>query len=160
MNLASFADRHAATQNSLEWAYPQLRSERRPMNFALAVYGAPYSSQASGSALRFARAATAAGHEIERVFFYHDGVTVANESIVAPQDESDLPTEWTALATEHQFELAVCIAASLKRGVVNETEQQRYETPSATLKPGFEIVGLGQLIDAVINADRVVTFAA
>jgi tRNA 2-thiouridine synthesizing protein D len=130
------------------------------MNFALAVYGAPYSSQASSSALRFARAVTAAGHEIERVFFYHDGVSVANDSIVAPQDEVDLPGQWTALACEHKFELAVCIAASLKRGVVNETEQQRYETPNATLKPGFEIVGLGQLVDAVINADRLVTFAA
>ena len=129
------------------------------MNFALAVYGAPYSSQASSSALRFARAATAAGHEIERVFFYHDGVTVANASIVAPHDESDLPGEWTALAGEHKFELAVCIAASLKRGIVNESEQQRYETPGATLKPGFEIVGLGQLIDAVLNSDRLLTFA-
>jgi tRNA 2-thiouridine synthesizing protein D len=129
------------------------------VNFALAVYGAPYSSQASSSALRFARAATAAGHGIERVFFYHDGVTVANASIVAPQDEVDLPREWTALAGEHKFELAVCIAASLKRGIVNESEQQRYETPSATLKPGFEIVGLGQLIDAVLNSDRLLTFA-
>jgi tRNA 2-thiouridine synthesizing protein D len=130
------------------------------VNFALAVYGAPYSSQASSTALRFARAATAAGHKIERVFFYHDGVTVANDSIVAPQYESDLPSEWTALAGKHNFELAVCIAASLKRGIVNESEQKRYETPSATLKPGFEIVGLGQLIDAVLNADRLLTFAA
>ena len=129
------------------------------MNFALAVYGAPYSSQASSSALRFARAATAAGHEIERVFFYHDGVTVANAAIVAPPADSDLPGEWTALAGEHKFELAVCIAASLKRGIVNESEQKRYETPSATLKPGFEIVGLGQLIDAVLNSDRLLTFA-
>ncbi len=133
---------------------------RNQMNFALAVHGAPYSSQASSSALRFARAATAAGHQIERVFFYHDGVAVANESIVAPQDELDLPSEWTVLARDHKFELAVCIAASLKRGVVNESEQQRYETPSATLKPGFEVVGLGQLVDAVINADRLITFAA
>ena len=129
------------------------------MIFALAVYGSPYSSQASSSALRFARAATRAGHKIERVFFYHDGVTVANESIVAPQDELNLPSEWTALAGEHKFELAVCIAASLKRGIVNESEQQRYGTPSASLKLGFEIVGLGQLIDAVLNADRLLTFA-
>ena len=46
--------------------------------FAIAVHGAPYGSQAADSALRFARAALAAGHRIERVFFYHDGVYTAS----------------------------------------------------------------------------------
>lgn len=130
------------------------------MKFALTVHGAPYASEASGSALRFARAATDAGHSIVRVFFYHDGVTLANGSIVPPQDEQDLSKAWATLARERSFELAVCIAASLKRGIIDEAERQRYGVPAATLASGFEIVGLGQLIDAVLDADRLVTFAA
>ena len=94
-----------------------------------------------------------------RVFFYHDGVNVANGSIVAPQEEHDLGSDWVDLAAQGRFELAVCIAAALKRGVVNETERKRYDLPSATLREGFEIVGLGQLVDAALEADRVVTFA-
>lgn len=130
------------------------------MRFALTVHGSPYGSEASNSALRFARALTAAGHSIVRVFFYHDGVTLANGSMVPPQDEVDLSKAWTQLARESSFELAVCIAASLKRGIVDEAERGRYDGPAATLAAGFEIVGLGQLIDAVLTADRLVTFAA
>ena len=130
------------------------------MKFALAVYGGPQSSEASASGLRFARAAAEAGHDIVRVFFYHEGVSVANSSAVPPQDEQHTAAEWRALAAEHEFELAICIASALKRGIVDANEQQRYDTPAATLLPGFEIVGLGQWIDAVLEADRMVTFAA
>ena len=34
----------------------------------------PYQHQSADSALNFARAVIAQGHEIFRVFFYHDGV--------------------------------------------------------------------------------------
>ena len=83
------------------------------MKLALAVHGAPYSSQASDSALRFARAALAAGHHIPRVFFYHDGVHTASALAVPPQDEPSPQREWVDLADAHGIELAVCIALSL-----------------------------------------------
>ncbi|MEQ8484065.1 MAG: sulfurtransferase complex subunit TusD [Pseudomonadales bacterium] len=130
------------------------------MRLALAVHGAPYASQSSASALRFARAAVAGGHEIPRVFFYHDGVQAASAIAVAPQDEPSPLDGWVALAAEHDMELAVCIAASLKRGVVNEEERARYSLSAANVHPSFAVVGLGQLIDAVMQADRLVTFAA
>ena len=57
-------------------------------------------------------------------------------------------------------ELAVCIASGIKRGVVNKTEQERYDLPSDTLSKTFELVGLGQLIGAVATADRYVEFPA
>ena len=119
------------------------------MKLAIVVYGAPYSTQASASALRFARTAHTMGHEIVRVFFYHDAVHVANDLVVAPQDEVDLATGWADLAERSRVQLAVCIAASLKRGVTE-----------TNLKSAFEIVGLGQLVDAASAADRFLTFAA
>lgn len=128
--------------------------------FAIAVHGAPYGSQAADSALRFARAALAAGHRIERVFFYHDGVYTASALAVPPQDEPSPRDDWVALAREHDLELAVCIAAALKRGVVNAEEAERYELAGASAGPPFAIVGLGQLLDAVAGADRFITFAA
>ena len=130
------------------------------MNFALAVHGPPYSSQASTTALRFARAALEAGHAIPRVFFYHDGVHAASSFAVPPQDEPSPLPGWAELAEEHGIELAVCIAASLKRGLVNDEEQHRYELPGSNLHPAFVIVGLGQLLEAIATADRYVTFAA
>jgi tRNA 2-thiouridine synthesizing protein D len=129
------------------------------MDFALVVYGAPYSHQAPLTALEFARAAIGQSHRVQRVFFYLDGVHNASELIVAPQDERDIVSEWAALAASHEIELTVCIAAALKRGILGREEAERYEKPHHNLHPAFTISGLGQLIDAALRCDRVVTFA-
>jgi tRNA 2-thiouridine synthesizing protein D len=130
------------------------------MIFGIAVHGAPYGSQASASGLRFAEAAIADGHSLHRVFFYHDGVNTANGLLVPPQDEPSPQRGWVALAERHGVELAVCIAAALKRGLINEEERNRYGLAAANLHPSFSVVGLGQLIEAIGGSDRFITFAA
>ena len=128
--------------------------------FSIAVHGAPYSSQSAHSALRFARAVLDAGHRIHRVFFYHEGVLTAGAMGVAPQDELDVHAGWAQLQHTSGIELAVCIATSLKRGMLSDEERQRYDKPAASIHPNFTVVGLGQLIEAVTASDRFVTFAA
>ena len=130
------------------------------MNFAITVHGGPFSNQASATALRFARAAAMAGHRVRRVFFYHEGVLTANALSVPPQEEHSVREEWVALAARENIELAVCIATALKRGVVGAAERERYELPGISLHPSFVLVGLGQLLDAMSDCDRFVTFAA
>lgn len=125
-------------------------------SFAIAIHGGPYDSQAALSALRFSRAAVAGGHTIKRVFFYHDGVltALARETL---QDEAN-PTElWRAFSEEAGVELTVCIAAALKRGVFDEREAKRYGVERSTAD-GFELAGVGQMVDAAISSDRTVTF--
>ncbi len=128
------------------------------MNLAVLVYGSPASSRAHISALGFVRAALEGGHRITRVFFYHDAVTIGSNLIVTPQDETDVGGAWVDVAREHGVELCLCIAAALRRGVINGEEAQRYERGAANLREPFEIVGLGQLAAAIIESDRVVTF--
>lgn len=130
------------------------------LRFSLAVYAAPHSSQGSQTALDFAHAVFVAGHKIDRVFFYRDGVHTASLLATPPQDERDLNQEWRTLAREHQFELVVCIAAALRRGVLDEQEAGRYSKPSFNLASGFQIAGLGQLLDAAVHSDRLITFGA
>ena len=130
------------------------------MKFEIVVQGAPYSHEASLSALHFVKAVLDAGHEIYRVFFYHDGIYNASDLIVPPQDETDIRAEWLSLSETHKVELITCIASSLRRGLLNEAEAERYERTTANLNTAFEISGLGQLIDAGLAADRTVTFAA
>ena len=48
------------------------------MRLALLIQGAPQSTDGAATALRFAQAATAAGHRIHRAFFHKDGVHIAN----------------------------------------------------------------------------------
>jgi tRNA 2-thiouridine synthesizing protein D len=128
------------------------------MQFSLLILGSPYSSQSISTALRFANAAVEAKHNLYRIFFYHDAVNCANDLITPPQDDTNIPKQWQALARDHNVDLVVCIASALKRGILDATEADRYERPSHNLTEGFEISGLGQLIDASIKSDRVITF--
>ncbi|MEM9622377.1 MAG: sulfurtransferase complex subunit TusD [Pseudomonadota bacterium] len=130
------------------------------MKFTIAVHGAPYGSFANERALKFCQACVASGHEIVRVFFYHEAVLSGLNSTVPPQDEIDVTQAWADFADTHQTELAVCIANGIKRGVLSDTEQARYDKPSPTLAQPFELVGLGQLIDAMASSDRYVEFPA
>ncbi len=126
-------------------------------SFTLVVYGAP-DSQSSSTAFNYAQALLKAGHQIYRLFFYQDGVFNACSFNTPPQDEENLPASWQALIQEHKLDAVVCVASALKRGIVDDVEAERYELAASNLREGFEISGLGQLIDGVIQSDRVVNF--
>jgi tRNA 2-thiouridine synthesizing protein D len=128
------------------------------LKFSILVHGAPYSAAASLSALRYSQAVLAAGYGIYRVFFYHDGIYNANSLVTPPQDETNVVSEWSRFGIEHNIELVTCIASSLRRGVLDQTEAARYEKTNHNLAPGFTISGLGQLIDACLESDRIMTF--
>ena len=127
------------------------------MKFAIAVFS-PAHAPSSRRALRFAEAALAGGHEIVRLFFYQDGVHSASGNVVAPQDELDVAAQWRAFITERQLDAVVCIAAALRRGVLNEAEAKRWNRPAANLPAPWDLSGLGQLHEAAQLADRLVTF--
>jgi tRNA 2-thiouridine synthesizing protein D len=128
--------------------------------FALLVLGAPVSTQTSDTALAFARAAIAGGHRVLRVFFYRDGVYCANRLAVAATGSRSSAEQWSALAQAHGIDLVVCIASAIKRGLIDDTEAGRYQKGAGNLQPGFELSGLGQWVEACLQADRVVTFGA
>ncbi len=128
------------------------------MIFSLLILGAPYSSQSVKTALRFANASIETGNSIYRIFFYHEAVNSGNELLTPPQDEIHIPNEWQAMARDNSIDLVVCIASALKRGVLDSTEADRYEKPASNLAPNFNLSGLGQLIDASVKSDRLITF--
>lgn len=127
------------------------------MKFSLLITAAPHQEQA-WQALRFGEAALAAGHEVPRVFFYGDGALHGNALLLPPQDEPDVQSAWRQLAEAHGIELVVCIAAALKRGVMDADTAQREEKPVSNLAQGFTISGLGQLAEMALDSDRLVSF--
>ncbi|MCP1456758.1 sulfurtransferase complex subunit TusD [Pseudomonas kilonensis] len=127
------------------------------MKFAIALFSAAH-APSSRRALLFAQAALAGGHEIARLFFYQDGVYNACASVVTPQDEQDLPQQWRAFVSDNQLDGVVCIAAALRRGVLNEEEAQRYQRSAASVEGPWALSGLGQLHDAIQDADRLICF--
>ncbi|WP_110656451.1 sulfurtransferase complex subunit TusD [Salinicola halimionae] len=129
------------------------------MNYALLVHAAPYSHQAALSALRFADAIVTGGHRLAAVFFYHDGVHNASALMSPPQDEIHLAEGWKRLHEDHGTQLLVCIAAGLRRGLLNTDEANRHGLASHNVEAPFELTGIGQLVDAMLNNDRLITFA-
>lgn len=127
------------------------------MKFAIALYSAAH-APSSRRALLFAQAALAGGHEIVRLFFYQDGVYSASNNIVAPQDEQDIARQWREFVSQHQLDGVVCIAAALRRGVLNTEEAARYQRSAVNLEAPWALSGLGQLHDAIQDADRLICF--
>ena len=117
------------------------------MKFGILVNEGPFTHQASDSAIRFIKAAIAKGHEVPRVFFYYDGVYNANKLSEPQADDRNVVSMWSKLASEHNVDLVVCVAAGMRRGIKNEN-----------LADGFRISGLGQLIEAGMGCDRTVMF--
>ncbi len=117
------------------------------MKIAILVKQGPFTHQSSDSAYRFALAALARGHEIDRVFFYNDGVYNCNKLSEPQSDDRDLVSLWSELGKQHDIDLVVCVAAALRRGIKQEVVAE-----------GFRISGLGQMVEAGIQADRSVVF--
>ena len=66
--------------------------------------------------------------------------------------------QWLSLADKHSFTVSACIANSLRRGLVDAQERERYELPAVTIDERISLVGLGEIAEAYINGDRVLQF--
>lgn len=128
------------------------------MKYGIVVNEGPYTHQASDTAYQFARAALDKGHEIFRIFFYHDGVNNGTRLATPPQDDRDIVNRWSELAKEYDLDLVLCVAAAQRRGIADADEAKRNGKDADNIAPGFRISGLGQLIEAGIQSDRLITF--
>jgi len=128
------------------------------MKYTIQINEGPYTHQASDSAYLFTKAALESGHEIFRVFFYHDGVNNATRLTTPPQDDRNIVTRWSALAEKHDLDMVVCVAAAQRRGIADADESRRNGKDADNLAPGFRISGLGQLIEGGIQSDRLIVF--
>lgn len=128
------------------------------MKFTIQVNEGPYQHEASDSAYRFTKAALEKGHEIFRVFFYHDGVNNGTRLTTPPQDDRHVVRRWSELAERYCLDLVICVAAAQRRGIVDDGEAKRNGKDATNMAPGFRISGLGQLVEGAIQSDRLVVF--
>jgi tRNA 2-thiouridine synthesizing protein D len=128
------------------------------MKFTIQVNEGPYQHQATDSAYQFTKTALEKGHEIFRVFFYHDGVNNGTRLTTPPQDDRNIVKRWSELGEKHSLDLVICVAAAQRRGIVDEGEAKRNGKDATNIAPGFRISGLGQLVEGAIQSDRLVVF--
>jgi len=128
------------------------------MKFAIQVDASPYHAQAGASAYQFIKAALQQGHEILRVFFYHDGVYHGFGSCHPPQDEPQPVALWSQLALDHGIDLVLCVSAAQRRGLLTPEQGAQLAAAMPPLAPGFRIAGLGMWVEACLRADRFLVF--
>ncbi len=128
------------------------------MQFNIIISGSPDGSQAAYSGNEFAKAVIAAGHTVNQVFFYQSGVTQANELVVPMADEYNALEQWLALANNHAVPLVVCVSASERRGIIDDSQMQEFQKTATNLHPQFTVAGLGVMLEASLQSDRTVTF--
>ncbi len=128
------------------------------MKLTIQVNEGPYQHQASDSAYHFTKAALDKGHEIFRVFFYHDGVNNGTRLTTPPQDDRNIVNRWSELSKAHDLDLVICVAAAQRRGIVDDGEAERNGKDATNIADGFRISGLGQLIEGAVQSDRLVVF--
>ncbi|WP_268952828.1 sulfurtransferase complex subunit TusD [Rouxiella aceris] len=128
------------------------------MRYSIMVTGPAYGTQQASAAYQFALALVARGHQLDSIFFYREGVLNGNQLCLPASDEFDLVRSWQRLAADHQIALNVCVAAALRRGVIDADEAANREDVRANLQPGFTLTGLGSLAEASLVCDRLVQF--
>lgn len=128
------------------------------LTYCLVVTGPHYGTEQASSAYLFANALLEKGHQITQIFFYREGVVNANKWVSPANDEFDLPKAWVALAKKHQIPLHVCVAAALRRGIIDEQQAKEQGIDSYNMVPEFELSGLGSLAQAMLTSSRVVQF--
>jgi tRNA 2-thiouridine synthesizing protein D len=117
--------------------------------FGLLLTSNGFASQSLASALLFARTAVSAGHQIDHIFLYQDGVYCASATIDLPSDEPDLSAELAQFCQQQHIPLLFCITAAEKRGVVSNTSPPR---------SGYVAAGLAEFAMRQASIDKLVQF--
>jgi len=120
----------------------------------LLITASPLKTQAHITAMAFIESCLEQKIAIRSVFFYQDAVLVANRFACPPSDEPLLTLRWQQLSERAQkqkqhFELQTCVAASYRRGVIDQLQADEIQVDRENLHPSFTIAGLGQLAAAL-----------
>lgn len=127
----------------------------KTLSYTLILTQSPVQHESNLTAQSLVAELLDAGDTIDRVFFYQDAVYIGLESQVPGQGLETSYQGWLELQEIQQFPLQLCIANSLRRGILDETEAARY-SKSANLKAGFQLSGLGEIAEACQSSDRII----
>lgn len=128
------------------------------MKYAIQVNTSPYQSSSGERAYQFTKTALEMGHEVERVFFYQEGIYHAFNTLTPPDDEVNPVKLWTELVQNYSLDLVVCISAAQRRGLLEKNEAKRQGKQDNNIAEGFRIAGLGLWVEAILVADRFLEF--
>ena len=66
--------------------------------------------------------------------------------------------KFDVIIQEEDIDSIVCVTSGLKRGIIDEKESKKLKLDSSSIMSSSDLSGLGQLVDAFDNSDRVLSF--
>ena len=124
------------------------------MDYVLVVKQPVYGSQGAFLAYQLAQELVQK-HHIRQIFFYQDGVSNGNTLVYPANDEFNLVKAWQAFSRQFNVPLHLCVAAAQRRGVVDGDSAE--DKSAVSLADVFQLAGLGEFSQALLQADRVIT---
>lgn len=129
-----------------------------PQSVAIMLVHSPYTHSINDTALRYVKSLIKQGHHVQRLFLYHEATQIASNLSITAQDENNQAQAWQDLIQAHNIDCVACISSSLKRGIIDEQEANRYDKPHHNLAQNITLGGLGDWIEAVNAADTHISF--
>lgn len=127
-------------------------------SFLIVVTTSYQQNNCANTALKFASAVLAKGHEINGVFFYEDGVDHLNQFISPISDETSIKQQWQEFAEQSDVPLMICTTAGNRRGVLGDDDAQDLGFTQGNLLVDAKEVGLTELVSLSAKCDRMVQF--
>jgi len=128
------------------------------MNYALLITANAATHPAAHSAYHFAQALLTQQHTISQIFFMHDGVYGCARYLTPPQDEINTANDLIHFAQINNIKLVACHNACLRRGLIDIEDAKAHGHDTSTVHPDVKVAGMGELIAAMSNADRIIEF--
>lgn len=129
------------------------------MIFSILIKNSPCNLELSSCALKYCESLVNQGHSIEQIFFYGDGVEIANNNRLQSPDDFNIYQKWYDFFEEQRLEPLVCSTAAARRGLFGDEEAARNpQHITANIFAPYSIAGLGQLVEACTRSDRLISF--
>lgn len=145
------------------------------LHYTIILTHSPNQLESNLSAQKLVAEIIGQGDSIDRIFFYQDACYIGLTTQIPGQGLQSSFQGWVDLHIEHSIPLQACIANSIRRGVLDKDEAQRYsgntlnnsQSQNITKKSAsnlvqnlhqdFQLVGLGELAEACHSSDRIIT---
>ena len=126
------------------------------MQVSVLVSAGP-NSPAAVSALQYCQALVSINHKPHIVFFYQDGVLLAQNHLHLGPGEFSLAEAWQQFLEQEGITAVARTASAVRRGVYDEQAAAQYQQHPTLARP-FTLAGLGTWAEAVRESHKVISF--
>ena len=128
------------------------------MHYTLLITASLSNLSAHRRALMFADALLHAQHSIHTIFFYGEGAGIGLSTRDVKSTLYRTNLNWCSISERGKTQLILCVSSALTQGILDKTTSSQSKTFLANIEAGFETGGIGSLVEAIANSDRLMSF--